>query len=102
MSSRFKSSFVDSNIEKGRAEGRTEGRLEVGEPALLAILTSRGFTIGAQVRALIRSCTDAGLFVQWITRATTAATIEAVFAGSAMPQAPTRTFQLSPVVADLP
>lgn len=96
METTFKSPFIERFREEGRAQGRAQGRTEgrtegraqgraqgraeVGEPALLAVLRTRGFPIGKQAQALINSCTDADQFVLWITRAVTATTIDEVFA----------------------
>ena len=64
-------------IEKGRVEGRAEGRAE----ALLAVLRARGFQVSQAAQKRVESCMDVVVLEQWLVRAATVDSLDAVFDG---------------------
>jgi hypothetical protein len=84
MGALFKDAYLDGLIEEGMEKGMEKGIQQgIGqgeERALLAVLGARGFAVREQVRALISACTDPDQLEVWISRATTATTIDEVFA----------------------
>ncbi|GAA1788687.1 hypothetical protein GCM10009682_08450 [Luedemannella flava] len=83
---------LEQGLEQGRGEGRTEGRIEgriegraegraEGEArSLLTVLDARGIEVPADARDRITSCTDIVQLERWIRLATTATSVEDLFA----------------------
>jgi hypothetical protein len=59
------------------AEARGEAREE--QTALLAVLRARGVAVSSREEHRVRSCEDAAQLREWITRAATATSLDAVF-----------------------
>jgi len=66
---------------EGRAEGRVEGRVEGRAEALLAVLRARGFQVSQAAQKRVESCMDVVVLEQWLVRAATVDSLDAVFDG---------------------
>ncbi len=71
--------LTEGRIE-GRIEGRAEGRAEGEARSLLTVLDARGIEVSSDARALIMACTDVAQLERWIRRATTAMSVDELFA----------------------
>ncbi|MFO0562403.1 MAG: hypothetical protein U0269_30585 [Polyangiales bacterium] len=60
-----------------RGEARGEARGE--QSALLAVLRARGVAVSPSAEQRVRSCEDTQQLREWITRAATATSLDAVF-----------------------
>ncbi len=67
-------------VAKGLAKGLAEGRKTGKVAALLAVLAARGIEVNEEARARIAACEDEPTLDRWIARATTAASVDDVFA----------------------
>ena len=65
----------NNGLEDGELRGRTTG-LATG---LLTILEIRGFSVSAEVQALIRDCLDPEVLGRWHQRAKKAASLDEIF-----------------------
>ena len=73
-------SFYKSYIsEELRDEGREEGRAQRGAEDILLVLEQRGLDVPDHVRVRITECADPDVLRQWLARAVTAPSAEAVF-----------------------
>ncbi|MER6557310.1 hypothetical protein ABT300_05995 [Streptomyces sp. NPDC001027] len=71
-------SFYKSYIsEEIRDEGRAQGRAE----DVLLVLEARGLDVSDELRARVTGCDDPDLLRDWLTRAVTVPSAEAIFAG---------------------
>ena len=64
---------------EGKLEGRLEGKLESKVDSVLLLLEGRGIPVDEAQRSRIAACTDAETLDQWLLRAATAATADALF-----------------------
>jgi hypothetical protein len=71
-------SFYTSSISE---EIRDEGRAQRGAEDILLVLEARGFDVSDEVRERVTGCDDPDLLREWLTRAVTASSAEAIFAG---------------------
>jgi hypothetical protein len=62
-------------------EFRDEGRAQRGAEDILLVLEARGFDVSDEVRERVTGCDDPDLLREWLTRAVTASSAEAIFAG---------------------
>jgi HEPN domain-containing protein/predicted nucleotidyltransferase len=65
--------------QEGLREGEARGRREGQSRALFTVLSARGIDVPEQDRRRILSTTDTALLEQWLTRATTARSLDEVF-----------------------
>lgn len=71
-------SFYKSYIsEEIRDEGRAQGR--AGD--IVLVLEARGLDVSDEVRERVTRCDDPDLLRDWLTRAVTASSAEAIFTG---------------------
>ena len=74
--------WEEKAISRGKEEGREEGREEgmgLGQArSIVLLLKSRGFSVSSEIEEKIRQCRDRSLLDQWLVRAITAPTAEAV------------------------
>ncbi|AVV40661.1 hypothetical protein C6376_03665 [Streptomyces sp. P3] len=61
-------------------EIRDEGRAQRGAEDILLVLETRGLDVTDHVRERITGCDDPDLLRDWLTRAVTASSAEAIFA----------------------
>lgn len=61
---------------EGRAEGKVEGKIEGRADALLAVLEARGFTVDAEARRRIFSCSNPEVLARWLRAAVSADSVE--------------------------
>ena len=80
METVFDDPWIDGFIEEGIEKGIEKGRIEEAARALLVVLGARGISVLDQFRTMISACTDPEQFDLWISRASTATTINEVFA----------------------
>jgi hypothetical protein len=73
----YLSDFANDYFAKGKAEGRAEG----ARIALVAVVTSRGLSLGDEDRARIAACSDAATLEAWVGRAARAAAVAEIFGG---------------------
>ena len=71
--------LAEAKLAEGEAIGIAKGHKAGKIAALVAVLTARGFSVTEEVRARIDACEDEAILDRWITRATTASSLEAVF-----------------------
>ncbi|MGY2122891.1 hypothetical protein ACW9HJ_15730 [Nocardia gipuzkoensis] len=71
----YYSQYFKQLYSDGMAEGETK--------ALLTMLGARGFDVAATLIAEIEACTDHARLTEWITRAVTSDTLEAIFGDGA-------------------
>lgn len=64
---------------EGRLEGKLEGKLESKVESVLLLLDGRRIPVDEAQRSRIAACTDAETLDQWLLRAATAATADALF-----------------------
>jgi hypothetical protein len=72
-------SFEQGRLE-GEARGETKGKALGQAKAVLLILSTRGLPISAVQERHIAECTDLDLLDQWIQRAVTVPSVEALLA----------------------
>ena len=65
----WQSDFARKYVGIGREEGRQEGRTSEAVKSVISILQTRGFTLSAEVRERIESCTDLPTLEQWVPAA---------------------------------
>jgi hypothetical protein len=65
---------------EGKTEGKAEGKVEAKAESILAVMETRGFEVGADVRRRVLACTDPETLDRWLRRATGSASIDEVFA----------------------
>ena len=70
--------WEEKAISRGKEEGREEG-MGLGQArSILLLLKSRGLSVSSEIEEKIRQCRDRSLLDQWLVRAITAPTAEAV------------------------
>ena len=69
-----------SGFTKGEASGLAKGVAKGKAAAIFAILAARGVSVAAPARARVEECQDDVLLDQWIARAMTAESTDAMFA----------------------
>ena len=69
----YLSDFANDYFAKGKAEG--------ARIALVAVVTSRGLSLGDEDRARIAACSDAATLEAWVGRAARAAAVAEIFGG---------------------
>jgi len=61
-------------------EFRDEGRAQRGAEDIVLVLEARGLDVSDEVRERVTGCDDPDLLREWLTRAVTAPSAEAIFA----------------------
>lgn len=74
-----KAEGLSEGLSRGKAEGLAEGEVRALRRVLMLALTGR---FGVTSEARIDACSDSGLLELWLTRASTAKSLEAVFAAT--------------------
>uniref|UniRef100_A0AAU3GZ26 Transposase n=1 Tax=Streptomyces sp. NBC_01401 TaxID=2903854 RepID=A0AAU3GZ26_9ACTN len=64
---------------EGRAQGRAEGRVQGRAESVLLLLGARGVDVADAARERVAGCTDPELVRQWLVRAVSVTTAEAIF-----------------------
>ena len=67
--------FVREWVERGRVEGEAKGEAK----AIVMVLNARGVPVPQEARERILACTDHETLETWITKATTATSIDELF-----------------------
>jgi hypothetical protein len=70
--------IAEARWAEGESAGVVKGKVEGKVEAVLAILATRGVSVGHEVRAGIEACEDAATLDQWIVRAVTASSAEGI------------------------
>jgi hypothetical protein len=79
----YQSEFARRYFFEGMAEGAAKGALSFGQELLLLSLSQRGFTVDEALQQRIAAESTPDLLRSWMRRASTARTLDEIFAADA-------------------